>query len=45
MKATPDLSALTLTKQTYGREQDIQKFTTPEEAVKYIRQYHWYGED
>lgn len=41
----PDLSQLVLTVTVYGQARVLEKFTSPESAVAYLAEHHWYGED
>lgn len=44
LKVKPDLTDLHLTFARYSRESVEKRFKTPEEAVQYIRIYHYYGD-
>lgn len=45
LEVLPDLSKLYLVVTTYPRERTLKEFHSTKEAIKYIRQHHWYGEE
>jgi hypothetical protein len=44
LKARPNLKNLSLVCTVYGRDREIKTFFTAKEAVRYIRDHHWYGD-